>query len=444
MSLIIQDSGGASALPPLNLSNFVANGAIGTAAATVDKAINLITFNQATTGTSLTVPAGTSVTDYKVINFQNIGTASLTLNFSGGSSADLLPKSFVAAAWNGSSWAILSTGLQAEYINVVASAAQVAIVSGQAVTFNTPIIQGSIPFSAGVFTLAAGKTYRLVGSLGQGSGAAANPPIIQWRNITSNTLIGVAQYIDVVAILASTPMASTLAEAVITPAITTTVRLEVINAGGAVTSVGVSDGNGNRMPYATITQIGSTAASPVPLTSPWVSGRNYNNAINQTPSTAGVTTGTNICRCMTVTVPNRVTLKNILTEVTTVGTSTYRWAMYKADSTLYPTELVFDSSFDVGSTTVGVKTPAAVSVVVEPGIYLLVIKSNGTVTTRSLPAPSLEGHLGCNIAAGFTQITAYDVPFTWVAGVAFPAAFPAALARTNVANIAVTMFALVL
>lgn len=441
MSIIFQDSSsGAGTLPPLNLPDFTASGAIGSAASTVDTNINQVTLNQTTASISLTVPAVTIATNYKVVDFQNIGTASLILSFFGGTNANVPAKSTIRAAWNGVNWVIASAaaplaevgqatvassiavnsgsansagtavlitsftlpsagiwdvtvdlsgnngnystggtptdlraavylastpttilgneyqinvcraqaagssqvigfgqtsrtfritttastayqirawatgitgssieptsggngtsqvnwvkvsgaspviGQTVDYVNIIASVSQTSLVAGQAITFNSPVIQGNIPFSSGVFTLQPGKTYKLIGSAGQGSGATSNPPIIQWRNITASTLIGVAQYNDVVAVLSSTPMASVLAEAWITPTVTTTVRLEVINAGGSGTNIGTSDANGNRMPYASILQIGTTPSTveivPLPLTQKIISNGTYTRSPN--------------------------------------------------------------------------------------------------------------------------------------------------------------------
>lgn len=58
------------------LSNFVANGAIGTAAATVDVAA-AFTINQTTAGVALTIPAPTVTTDNPIIFISNVGTVNL-------------------------------------------------------------------------------------------------------------------------------------------------------------------------------------------------------------------------------------------------------------------------------------------------------------------------------------------------------------------------------
>lgn len=440
MSIIFQDLPSGGALPPLNLTDFTASGAIGSAASTVDTNINQVTLNQTTASISLTVPAVTIATNYKVVDFQNIGTASLILSFFGGANANVSAKNTISAAWNGANWVIASaaaplaevgqaivastvsvnsgsantaatailvtsftlpspgvwdvtvdlsgnngnystggaptdlraavylastpttilgneyqinlcraqaagltqvigfgqtsrtfritttastayqirawatgvagssidptsggngtsqvnwvkvsgaspvTGQTVDYVNIIASVAQNSIVAGQPITFNAPVIQGNIPFSSGVFTLQPGKTYKLIGSAGQGTGATANAPLIQWRNITAGTLIGVAQYNDVTLAVNSTPMASILAEAWITPTVPTTVRLEILNAGGASTNLGISDGNGNRMPYATIVQIGTTPSTveiaPLPVTQKITSNGTYTRSPN--------------------------------------------------------------------------------------------------------------------------------------------------------------------
>ena len=149
------------------------------------------------------------------------------------------------------------TGQSVDYINIVATTPQTTgIAVGSPVLFNTPQIQGNIPHSAGVFTLQAGKTYRLEGQLGQASPNSGQSALAQWKNITSGAFIGNALYLDVVALTTST--GTVTAQAVITPTVTTTVRLEFTNSNGN-TTIGTNDGNGNRSSWANITQLGSSA-----------------------------------------------------------------------------------------------------------------------------------------------------------------------------------------
>jgi hypothetical protein len=85
-------------LQRIALVNFAANGALGTAAATVDLASSF-TINQTTAGIALTLPAPTDATDMRVLYVQNIGTAAVTV---GGTS---IPASkYMEFTWTGTAW----------------------------------------------------------------------------------------------------------------------------------------------------------------------------------------------------------------------------------------------------------------------------------------------------------------------------------------------------
>lgn len=118
---------------------------------------------------------------------------------------------------------------------------------------------GNITNTAGVFTLRAGRTYRLSSSIayngaaGQSNAASANT--FQWRTISPAPAAfgSLAQFISPVA--ADNATANPTAEAVITPAVDTTVGLFVGNPG----TFGLSNGNDGGRSWATIQQLGSTA-----------------------------------------------------------------------------------------------------------------------------------------------------------------------------------------
>lgn len=147
---LYQDAGSAAPLP-LNLSDFTANSAIGTANATVDLQINQITLNQTTASISLTVPAVTTTTDYKVIDFQNIGTVSVILSFFGGASSALPAQGTIRAAWNGVNWAIVNNAVtNAEFSESILTAAQG--IGGSTVATSALLQAFSIP-SAGTWEI---------------------------------------------------------------------------------------------------------------------------------------------------------------------------------------------------------------------------------------------------------------------------------------------------
>jgi hypothetical protein len=149
------------------------------------------------------------------------------------------------------------SGQLVDYINVRAGAATTVGI-GTALNFASPIVIGNIPYSAGVFTLSAGKTYSLEACFGSSSQSGAAQTIAQWRDITNNILLGTAQHTETSNNTSAVAQGSTIAKAIYTPITNVTVRFEFTNI-GLGTAVGVNDGNGNRMPWASIIQIGSSA-----------------------------------------------------------------------------------------------------------------------------------------------------------------------------------------
>jgi len=148
-------------------------------------------------------------------------------------------------------------GQSVDYVNVYATAQQnTNLTVGNPIAFTTPSITGNIPVSGGVFSLKAGKTYRLSGGVTLLTGTEM---IYQWRNITNNTLIGNSGNI----MNATATVRGTPAEAVITPSTDITVRLEITLS----TSVTALEATLGRGPWATITQLGSTASTGVAMSS---------------------------------------------------------------------------------------------------------------------------------------------------------------------------------
>ncbi len=127
--------------------------------------------------------------------------------------------------------------------------------SGAAISLAT--LTGNIPNTNGVFTLTAGKTYHLRGSIRFAHTAQAIQ--YQWRDIGSSSLIGTGayQFADDQTDHQYSPQP--IAEAIFTPTTNTTVRLE--NKMGLGLTIVSSES------WATITQVGSTGSTGVTLNS---------------------------------------------------------------------------------------------------------------------------------------------------------------------------------
>lgn len=147
---------------------------------------------------------------------------------------------------------VLGTSL--DYVQVSGTTIYTLGANGTAISPTSPATVGNIPYAAGVFTLEAGKTYRLEGAIGFPN--AASDIIYQWRDITNSVWLGVAGTV-IRATAAETNSRNALASAIFTPSVSTTVRLQVIL--GGASSVDAS-GDGRRT-FMTITQLGSSATT---------------------------------------------------------------------------------------------------------------------------------------------------------------------------------------
>lgn len=170
---LIQDSSSGGVLPPLNLPDFAASGTIGTASSTVDTNINQITLNQVTASVVLDVPAVTTTTDYKIIDFQNIGAVDVTLNFFGGSTVKTTQKGTVRAAWNGATWAIVNnTQVTPESGAVIFSSANISVPAANTTPANSILVATiNIP-TAGTWEIQTCLNANLVAFLSNGSAGA--------------------------------------------------------------------------------------------------------------------------------------------------------------------------------------------------------------------------------------------------------------------------------
>ena len=182
-------------------------------------------------------------------------------------------------------------GQTVDFINVKLTTNNVSVATGAALPYDTNVA-GNLPYSAGVFTLTAGKTYRLTaGTSGQNSGSGSGQQF-QWRDITSGALIGNLSFsLDSTA--PNNVSGMTTSEAVITPTVTTTVRLE--NTSEGTRRVGGLQSNNQGQSYAIIQQIGSTAATGVSFNSlqgALATGALDNTNFAQTWSWSGLAAGT--------------------------------------------------------------------------------------------------------------------------------------------------------
>jgi hypothetical protein len=153
-------------------------------------------------------------------------------------------------------------------INITARAGQsTSLAVGNPILFNSPDIVGAgVIYSNGVFTLPANGEYKLEGGVGLITGTEF---IFQWRNITTNALIGASANIHT-----SVSGRSSIATAsVVVGSSPVTVRLEILLNNG-VTSISGGDaptlGRGN---WANITQTGNTGFADLPI----ANGTNFIN-----------------------------------------------------------------------------------------------------------------------------------------------------------------------
>lgn len=197
----------------VNLSNFTANGAIGTAAATVDVA-TVLTFTQATPAITVTVPSPTNLTAHKTIVLENLSVSTQVVSVSLASgTVQLLPGQTREMQWNGSTWSLIGQS------PVISDYCQLRAITGSYTTnvavnehFKFAVVNNSAgsgiipdlttPYNTGVgaslgrVTLKAGKTYSLRGCIGDFGSAPANVYAYiayAWYNVTSSGYISTNQ-----------------------------------------------------------------------------------------------------------------------------------------------------------------------------------------------------------------------------------------------------------
>lgn len=159
------------------------------------------------------------------------------------------------------------TGQSVDYISVVRTTSQ-SVNTGDNLVFNT-INSGNIPYNSsnGNFTLTAGKTYRLTGSVSlDGSTASLSALDIAWKTAAGEILGN--RGLTISANYNSTAAGNGLTDIVYTPSINTNISLNVISSSANAKTVA-------NYTFANITQIGSSA-----IVNPWIlSGTTSYNAI---------------------------------------------------------------------------------------------------------------------------------------------------------------------
>ncbi len=161
------------------------------------------------------------------------------------------------------------TGQSVDYVSVLRNSSQ-TVNTGDNIIFNT-INSGNIPYNSsnGNFTLTAGKTYRLTGSVSlDGSNAGSSEIDIAWKNAAGDILGNRALILSTN--YATSAAGNGVTDIVYTPTVNTTISLNVIFATANAKTV-------SNFTYANIQQIGSSA-----IINPWVlSGNDVYNTTGE-------------------------------------------------------------------------------------------------------------------------------------------------------------------
>lgn len=175
--------------------------------------------------------------------------------------------------WNGSNWATIATASSpnqtVDYVSVTRTTLQTVSV-GDNILFNQ-VNGGTIPYNSttGLFTLTAGKTYRLTGCIAiSSSNASAEEVNVVWKNANGDLLPNKGEILSTN--FGTTGFANGISDVIYTPSANTTVSLTVAYSSGSVVLWG-------NFTYANIQQIGSSA-----IVNPWVLNGNdvYNTSGN--------------------------------------------------------------------------------------------------------------------------------------------------------------------
>ncbi len=270
-----------------------------------------IDFAQTTANIQATIPNPTVATKHRSLKLENTGSADLTVLFTSGTGFVLTPGNVMDVTWNGTQWVAANAQLAvtASFARGVKAATQTINAINTNILFDT--VQSSfgddISLSAGVFTLKAGKTYRLRSSPGffTTSGTLVRPSY-SWFNITDNAVIGnlAGQYDQDDAATQGTFNAE--CNAIVRPIADTQVALRVVGGVSVINTVTIGQNSdfsgGSLLPWFDIEVIGGNA--PIVGTSVDYSygSATFNSAV-VSPITIGQVTGN-----MTV-AGNLITLK---------------------------------------------------------------------------------------------------------------------------------------
>lgn len=168
--------------------------------------------------------------------------------------------------WNNANWATIATASSpdqtVDYVSVTLSSNQ-AVETGSVVLFNSNI-GGNIPYntSTGMFSLIAGKTYRLTGVIAISSANTTQKEVnVVWRTAAGDLIGGRGEALS--SNFTTTAFGSGIADVIYTPTVNTTISLTVNYGSGTVILW-------QNFTYANIQQIGSSAT-----VNPWtLSGTN--------------------------------------------------------------------------------------------------------------------------------------------------------------------------
>jgi hypothetical protein len=175
---------------------------------------------------------------------------------------------------------------------------------------------------------------------------------------------------------------------------------------------------------------------------PTKGGRILTNEQNFTALTT-VAIAANVARFSLLEVSTDVTISGMSTEVTAVAGGAHRTCIYRVNDRYYPTTLVAEGGLDQSGAVVGLKSDnIGGNKVLRAGVYAIGIRSSGAVTMRAVAIGGVSRLLGRVNVAGYTPITGFTVPYTWVAGTVWPATFPA-LTVTDLTNVAQVIHAIV-
>lgn len=161
---------GSTLFGTLTLTNFAANGAIGTAAATVD-AYTSINISQSSAGIALTIPAPTNTSAGRILQVSNTGTSPVTVGPTTIGIAQTAEFVYNGAAWTGSTSGVTTVGA------TTTAQANGASITGS--TLNLSVADGTNPglVSTIAQSISGNKTWNGLGTFNAGltaTGGAIN------------------------------------------------------------------------------------------------------------------------------------------------------------------------------------------------------------------------------------------------------------------------------